>query len=216
MHTLDELIASLRAKGVLKSARIARALRRADRKGFVPGEFVEHAYADTALPIGEGQTISQPYTVVFMLELLAPRVGERIVDVGYGSGWQTVLLAELIGKKGRVYAIEILPNRCSSGKANVAKYPALAERVDFYCQNAASGLPDVARKIGGFDGIVAAAEVRDVPPAWREQLKIGGRLVYPRASSIFREVKKADGTFETKEHPGFAFVPFVEGRSGGG
>ncbi|OHA08450.1 MAG: hypothetical protein A3A44_00895 [Candidatus Sungbacteria bacterium RIFCSPLOWO2_01_FULL_60_25] len=216
MHTLDELIASLRAKGVLKSARIARAFGRVDRKDFVPAEFVERAYDDTALPIGEGQTISQPYTVVFMLELLAPEASERIVDVGYGSGWQTALLAELVGKRGRVYAIELLPNRCASGKANVEKYPALASRVDFYCENAAPGLPAVAREVGGFDGIIAAAEVREVPPAWREQLKIGGRLVYPRASSIFREVKKADGAFDAKEYAGFAFVPFVEGGAGAG
>jgi len=211
MHTLEELIDSLRVEGVLSSARFAQALRRVDRKDFVPADLAERAYEDTALPIGEGQTISQPYTVLFMLGLLAPEAGGRIVDIGYGSGWQTALLAELVGKTGRVYAIEVLPNRCASGKANVGTYPALAERIDFYCQNAAPGLPDVARTVGGFDGIIAAAEVRDVPLAWREQLKIGGRLVYPRASSIFREVKKTNGTFEMKEHPGFAFVPFVDG-----
>src|SRR3989344_3557654 len=211
MHTLEELIRSLRGTGVLKTTRIADALQRVDRKDFVPPDLVEHAYEDTALPIGEGQTISQPYTVVFMLELLAPEQGEHIVDIGYGSGWQTTLLAELVGTTGRVYAFEVLPNRCASGQANVEKYPASVSRVDFYCRSAAPGLPDVARDVGGFDGIIAAAEVRDVPPAWREQLKVGGRLVYPPGSSLFREVKNADGTVALKEYPGFAFVPFVDG-----
>lgn len=211
MQTLEELIASLRAKGVLPSPRFEQALRTVDRKDFVPTGFAERAYDDTALPIGEGQTISQPYTVFFMLGLLAPEAGDRIVDVGHGSGWQTALLADLVGEEGRIDACEILPDLCALGQANVAKYPLLRVRVDFHCQNAAPGLSGVARAIGGFNGIIAAAEVPDVPSAWREQLRARGRLVYPRASSIFREVKQTDGSFVVDEYPGFAFVPFVGG-----
>ena len=210
---MGEPITSLRKKGILKSMRLARALRRIDRKDFVPEAFIEHAYDDIPLPIGEGQTISQPYTVVYMLELLKPKPGEKIIDVGYGSGWQTALLAEMVGTTGKVHAIELLPGRCESGMRNVGKYSHLERRIEFHCQNAAPGLPEVAETIGGFHGIIAAAEVREVPKAWRDQLKIGGRLVYPRASSIFREMKRDDSTFEIDEHPGFAFVPFVEERA---
>ena len=207
---MDELIKLLRAKSVLKSVGISRALERVDRKDFVPAAFIRQAYLDVPLPIGEAQTISQPYTVVYMLELLQAKRGEHIVDVGYGSGWQTALLAECVGNAGTVYAIELVPEQCDFGKRNVEKYPHLVQRVLFYCQNAAPGLPEVAETIGGFDGIIAAAEVEDVPQAWRSQLRTGGRLVYPRAESVFRELKKGDGTFEVEEHPGFAFVPFVE------
>ncbi len=206
---MDELIASLERKGILKSASIKNALKGVDRKYFVPEGFMNLAYEDTALPIGEGQTISQPYTVVFMLELLSAKAGDKIMDVGHGSGWQTALLAEIVGDKGNVYAIELLEGLCRLGEKNVSKYPALRKHVRFYCQNAAPGLPEVAGDIGGFDGIISAAEVTEVPKSWREQLKIGGRMVYPQSQAIVREIKSDAGVFETSRYPGFVFVPFV-------
>lgn len=209
---MDELIASLEQKGVLKSALIKSALENIDRKNFVPEDFANIAYEDTALPIGEGQTISQPYTVVFMLELLEAKAGEKIMDVGHGSGWQTALIAEIVGDKGEVFAIELLKMLCRMGERNVSKYPALRKRVRFYCQNAAPGLADTVEEIGGFDAIIAAAEVADVPKTWRDQLKIGGRLVYPQNQAIVREIKSDVGVFETSHYPGFVFVPFVNKR----
>lgn len=208
--TLNQLIASLKSRGVLRSAEIERALKYVDRAKFVPDEYSVSAYDDTPLPIGQRQTISQPYTVVFMLELLGPKRGERIMDVGSGSGWQAALLAELIGARGKVYTIEIMPELCAILRRNIARFPKLAPRIKCYCQSAYGGLSDIARDIGGFDAIIAAAEVRDVPLAWRQQLKVGGRLVYPKANSLFLEVKQEDGTFGVDEYPGFAFVPFVK------
>jgi protein-L-isoaspartate(D-aspartate) O-methyltransferase len=179
------------------------------RPDFVPKEYAHFAYEDSALPIGAGQTISQPYTVVFMLELLAPQPGDHIMEVGAGSGWQTALLAALVGEAGHVYAIEINPLLAEFAEEHLAKYPELTGRITWYTQNAAAGLPEVAKQTHGFDGVIAAAEVGEVPTAWREQLKPGGRLVYPKAGSIFLEVKDSRGTFSVKEYPGFAFVPFI-------
>lgn len=208
--TLSDLIKQLVAEKVLKSENLIRAFEKADRKNFVPIEFNDAAYEDTALPIGEGQTISQPYTVAFMLELLSPQKGERVLEIGYGSAWQTALLAEAVGKNGKIYAFERVPALCEFGRKNLSRYPELYKRAELFCKDATPGLPEIAGEIGGFNGIIAAAELKDVPAAWRSQLKIGGRLVYPKQNSIFREIKTGEHNFETAEYPGFIFVPFVQ------
>lgn len=209
MDRQKQLIASLVKNGVLKTPAIQRAFEHIDRKYFIPHELAADAYEDTALPIGEGQTISQPYTVAFMLELLRPKAGDHIVDIGYGSGWQTALLADIVGAHGTIYAIERISELCALGKQNVAKYPEHEKQVEFFCQDATPGLPDTAQRIGGFDGIIAAADVRTVPKSWREQIKIGGRLVYPGEGTIYAELKRAKDSFEKTEYPGFIFVPFI-------
>lgn len=203
---MPNLIAELKEKGVLQSPSILRALEEIDRADFLPEELRDVAYEDTALPIGEGQTISQPYTVVFMLEQLQVRPGDVVLDVGYGSGWQTALLAHLVGPSGKIYAFEVVPFLCATGKENLEKYANLAQWVQCLCMSAQSGYVEVAP----FDRIVSAATVRDVPRQWHEQLSLGGRMVYPKGNSLMLEVKNSDGSFERKEFPGFVFVPFVE------
>ena len=131
------------------------------------------------------------------------------MDIGSGSLWQSALLARLVGENGKVYAIEIVPELYALGRANIAQFPELAERIASYCQDATPGLPEIARTVGGFDVIVAAAEVRAVPEAWRTQLKTGGRFLYPEAGALVYEKKNTDGAFVARSYPGFAFVPFV-------
>lgn len=211
-------------KGVLHTPKILEAFRAIDRKKFIPEDMEDLAYLDEALPIGFGQTISQPYTVVFMLELLMPESGNNILEIGYGSGWQTSLLAHIVSEggntsKGRVYAVELVKELCKLGKNNISKFNFIKSGiVKCFCQNAEGGLPDVADEIGGFDRIIAATSVYygsptsvidSVPTAWRSQLKSGGRIVIPIDSSIWLFIKNEDGSFEEKEHPGFVFVPFV-------
>ncbi len=202
---MEELIRLLKQKGVLRSSRLEQALREIDRVDFVQEGFREAAYEDTALPIGGGQTISQPYTVVFMLELLIPEEMDIILDVGYGSGWQSALLALMVGDKGHVYAIERMKKICGIGKKNIAEYPRLAERVTLFCRDATLGVPGQM-----FNGIIVAAEVHEVPDAWRNQLVRGGRLVYPQSQAIVKEIKRGDGDFSREVYPGFVFVPFVK------
>lgn len=207
---MDKLVKHLCDIGVLKTPEIISAFEKIDRKDFVMDEQKEMTYADIALPIGEGQTISQPYTVAFMLELLQPKRGDRILDIGFGSGWQTALLAHIVStksKSGVVFAMEIVPELCEFGKENILKYSFIKKGiVECFCRDAGNGFAEKAP----FDRIVVAASLAGkVPEAWREQLKPGGRIVVPIKNSIWLFVKIGDNKFEEYEYPGFAFVPFV-------
>lgn len=246
-----ELTDTLIKKGVLKNPRLIEAFRVVDRKNFVPEEFKDYAYVDAPLSLGEGQTISQPWTVAFMLELLCGSsdaatgrspdgcVGNNIMEIGYGSGWVTALMAHC---GANVYAIERIRELCKFGKENFEKFfnlpsdPLLGKEgrgeVRFFCQDGTLGLPEIAEKIGGFDKIIVAAAastaptssvgaaINSLPKAWRDQLKAGGKIVAPIGHSIFEFVKKGDaspvnpaGKFDEREHPGFAFVPLVADRA---
>ena len=204
-----DLINNLISKGVLKSHNIKDALENIDRIDFVGDKNEPYAYYDEALPIGHGQTISQPFTVVFMLELLGPRKGDIIMDVGSGSGWQSCLLAHIVGEKGFIHAIEVIPKLSKIGQENSLKYPTICNQIKFYCQSAEPGIQDVLESNGGFDKIICAAEIKEVPQSWREQLKINGVMVYPKGGGVYKETKIADGEFESEYYPGFIFVPFI-------
>jgi len=202
---MDKLIQELRCKGVLKHMPAQEAFKSIERADFVPRNKKLEAYQNHPISIGYGQTISQPYTVAFMLDLLKPLTGQKILEIGSGSGWQTALLAHIIGKKGKVFAMEIIPDLKESGEKNIAKYPKLAKRVTIINRNAKNGMPEEAP----FDGIIAAAMVNEIPKSWKKQLKIGGRMVFPFRNSIYVLTKKSKKDFEEEVFPGFLFVPFV-------
>jgi len=201
---MKNLVQYLKSNGLLQDENIAKAFLKIDRADFVPERVRHLAYSDQALPIGEGQTISQPTVVAFMLELLYPKLGDRILDVGAGSGWQTALLAEMVSNKGQVFAIEVVPQLYWQARKNVAEYK--FKNLHFFCQNARAGLP----KQAPFDGIIAGAAGENIPPAWKKQLKVGGRIVAPVGNSVFCYTKKSDNKFITKEYPGFLFVPLID------
>ena len=158
------------------------------------------------LSIGYGQTISQPLTVAFMFELLQPGKGEKVLDVGSGSGWTTALLAEIVGEKGKVIAIELVPELKKFGEKNVAKYNFVEKGIArFICADGSKGY----KKEAPFDKILASASARKMPKAWKEQLKINGKIITPIDSSIWLFNKKSEEEFEEKEYPGFVFVPLV-------
>ena len=204
MTLADELIAD----GVLSTPVLIEAFRAIDRIDFVGPDIQGEAYANTPLPIGQGQTISQPWTVAFMLELLQPQAGEKILDVGSGSGWQTTLLAQVVGEQGTVVGLEIIPELCAMGKANVKKYGFIESGVvTMHCQSALNGFAPAAP----FNKIIAAAAGETVPPAWQDQLAVGGIIVTPIGSSVLLLSKKSSTRWEREEYPGFAFVPLVAG-----
>ncbi len=191
---------------VLKSPEIIQAFENIDRADFVPQARRSEAYINEPLPIGWGQTISQPYTVAFMLELLQPQKGQKILDIGSGSGWQTALLAQIVGENGRVAGLEVIPELHKQSIKNISKYNFLKKGiVEMHCLNAAGGFP----KYAPYDRIIAAAAAAEIPQAWKDQLKIGGRLVAPVGSDVVLLIKKSITEFGVVHHPGFAFVPFV-------
>jgi len=164
------------------------------------------AELNEALPIGYGQTISQPLVVAFMLEQLTPEEGEKILDVGSGSGWTSALLGEIVGPEGKVIAIDIVPELVEFGEKNVAKYDFIKSGIaEFICADGSKGY----QKEAPFDKILASASAAKLPSAWQEQLKTGGRIVTPIGSSIWLFIKKSETNFEEVEYPGFAFVPLI-------
>lgn len=203
MALLDDLI----KRGWLKTEKIIKAFEAIKRVDFLPENVKDLAELNEALPIGWGQTISQPLVVAFMLELLKPEKGDKILDVGSGSGWTSALLAHIVGKEGKIIAIEIIPELTEFGKKNVKKYNFVEKGiVKFVCADGSRGYENEAP----FDKILASASARQAPKAWKEQLKIGGRIVTPIGSSIWLFLKKSDKEFEGTEYPGFVFVPLIE------
>ncbi len=203
---MEQLVEKLLQSSVLKTPRIVAAFRTIDRKDFVREEYEDEAYENMPLPIGSGQTISQPYTVAFMLELLAPKLGNTVMDVGSGSGWQTALLAHIVGATGKVYAIERVPELVKFGEKNIAKYNFLTKNVVEMCeQSAETNIPGTVP----LDCIIAGASAQKIPPVWKERIRAGGRIVMPIRESIFLFIKNKNGSFEKKEYPDFVFVPFI-------
>ena len=208
------LIGQLIDSGYLKKPDIIKAFEKINRADFVPSEQTIQAYQNIPLPIGSGQTISQPLTVAFMLELLRPEKGDKILEIGFGSGWQTSLMAELVGPKGRIFAIERIQEVYDLGKKNLEKYDFINKGiVKLYYQDGSKGLKTEAL----FDKIISAASIdckdekilESVPKAWKKQIKTGGIIVTPINYSIFRFKKISDDKFEIEEYPGFVFVPLV-------
>jgi protein-L-isoaspartate(D-aspartate) O-methyltransferase len=128
------------------------------------------------------------------------------LDIGAGSGWQTALLAHCVGQKGKVFAVERIPELVVFGRENVAKYNFLKKGiVKFITGDAGKGLEEQAP----FDKIVAAASAEKIPKKWKEQLRTRGRIVLPVKDSIWLLIKKSDKKFDQREFPGFAFVPLI-------
>lgn len=199
----SQLIDNLIAEGWLRSKAIIQAFEKVKREDFLPSHAEDSAYFNTAFPIGFGQTISQPLVVAFMLELLEPKKGEKILDIGSGSGWTTALLADLVGKRGRVIGLEIIPELKDFGKKNISKYELCNAKI--LLRDGTKGY----NKEAPYDKILCSAEAAELPGTLKEQLKIGGRIVIPIGTSIcvLDKIGKAD--FLKKCYPGFAFVPLV-------
>ena len=192
----------LRRRGITDE-RVLAAMARVPRELFVPGSLRPYAYDDGALPIGEGQTISQPFVVATICSLLALRGDERALDVGTGSGYQAAVLAELADD---VITVERIPSLAEAARARLAE--AGYERVEVVVGDGSLGVPAQAP----FHAIAVAAAAPSIPPALYDQLVEGGRLVVPRGSRRGQElvlaVRAAKGPAERTSIP-VRFVPLV-------
>lgn len=203
---MNMLINNLISKGYLKTDIIIDAFSEINRVEFIPEELELMAENEVALPIGCGQTISQPLVVAFMLELLNPQKGQKILDVGSGSGWTTALLSYIVGNEGKVFGIENIQELKDFGEKNVEKYGFIKKGIaEIIHGDGSKGLPEEAP----FDRILVSASTDKIPPALKDQLKVGGKMVIPIESSVVYMEKKSETEFDKEEFPGFIFVPLI-------
>lgn len=199
-----ELIESFERAGFSK--KIINAFSKVKRENFVPENMGENAYEDTALPIGHGQTISQPYTIALMLSELNLNLGQKVLEIGSGSGYVLALLSEIVGKRGRIFGMEIIKKLAEKSKELLENY----ENVKIYSRSGFDGLKEESP----FDRILISAAVREIPSSILNQLKDGGILVAPRGPRFEQNIviiQRKGNEFITKsEIKGFIFVPFVE------
>jgi protein-L-isoaspartate(D-aspartate) O-methyltransferase len=202
MISNNDLINHLLNTGALRSSNITDAFVHVDRVDFVNDPTVSDVYADYPLQIGYGQTISQPTTVAMMLEMLSPHKGDKIIDIGSGSGWTTALLSFIVGEKGSVTGVERVESLIKFGSRNLHKYNFKNSKII----QAGDELGIVGEK---FDRILVSAAADEFPSELTHQLKIGGKLVIPVQNSIFEVTKKENGKLDALEHYGFTFVPLI-------
>lgn len=217
---MEQLIRELITQGVLKSKHIINAFRHINRIDFVPTIAKSYAYINEPISIGYGQTISQPLTVAFMLELLSPQPGQKILDIGSGSGWQTALLSYIVShdiygntlqkeKCGKIIGIELISELAKESKIHISKYNFIKKHIaEIHCLSAQHGFP----KEAPFSRIIAAASAKKIPSQWKEQLEDDGVIIAPIGSSIV-SIKKEKGIYKEKKYKSFAFVPFIYGEN---
>ncbi len=180
---------------------VAAAFAAHPRTGFLPPELRAQADYDGPLPIGHGQTNSQPRTVASMLRLLDVGPGMRVLDVGSGSGWTTALLAHLVGPTGRVFGVELIPELARWGAANLANASHPWAGIEVAIPGVL-GLPEH----GPFDRILVSAEPDELPQTLVDQLRDGGVMVIPVAGEMLRVARRGDKT-EISRHGMYRFVP---------
>jgi protein-L-isoaspartate(D-aspartate) O-methyltransferase len=198
----DAMIDLLKRRGI-KDEAVLDAMAHVPRHEFVEGRGVRSAYGDHPLPIGSQQTISQPYIVAFMTEALMLSPGDRVLEIGTGSGYQAAILAQM-GME--VYTVERIPELQQEAEARLER---LGYEIHCMLSDGYSGWPEFAP----YDGIIVTAAAPTIPEPLTEQLAEGGRMVIPVGQpgsyqNLWR-VTKADGEIRKTDLGGVAFVPFV-------
>ncbi len=206
------MIKDLVGMGVLRSERVVRAMSKVPRELFLPPELRKYAYLDTPLPIGFGQTISAPHMVALMTELLEVQVGNKVLEVGTGSGYQAAILAELVGDEGHVYTVEIVKELVEFSRENLMRAGYLG-RVTVIHGDGSLGYEAASP----YDRIIVTAAAPDIPNPLVSQLRPGGRMVIPVGDAYLQHLtvvrKDVDSSVEVEVGTPCVFVPLV-GRYG--
>ncbi len=202
MSTAQEMVALIRRRGIY-DPRLLEALEQVPRHEFVPDEYRAMAYGDHPLPIGHGQTISQPYIVALMTDLLNLRSGDRVLEIGTGSGYQAAILAAM-GMD--VYSVERLPALYEAARTRLAS---LGYDVHLRLGDGYEGWPEFAP----YRGIIVTAAAPHIPPPLLEQLAEGGHLVIPQGAphhyQSLRQIVKRHRDWQSFDWGDVTFVPFI-------
>jgi len=203
-----QLMKSLRKKGIQDEA-VLSAMEALPRHLFLEKAFEEWAYQDKPFPIGNEQTISQPYTVAYMTELLQVKKRQKVLEIGTGSGYQAALLA-LLG--ARVYTVERQQELYEQARRKLDQLG--FGQIRTYWRDGYQGLPELAP----FDRIIVTAGAPEVPEALLEQLAIGGIMVIPvgkKGQRMYRITRQSENQYDEEVLGHFRFVPFLEGKENG-
>ena len=192
------------ARGV-RSELVLNAMRTVPRESFLPEQLREFSYQDSPLPIDEGQTISQPYIVAFMIEALALEGGERVLEIGAGSGYAAAILSRIAGDVYTVERIGQLAEKAASTLADLGYH-----NVHVRHEDGTKGWPEHAP----YDGIIVAAGGPAIPESLKEQLKIGGRLIIPigrdpRVQELVRVTRVGENKYNREDLADVRFVPLI-------
>ena len=201
----DEMVEKAVFRRGVRSELVLNAMRAVPREAFLPDQLREFAYQDSPLPIEEGQTISQPYIVAFMTEALALQGGERILEIGAGSGYAAAVLSRIAGDVYTVERIGQLAEKAASTLADLGYH-----NVHVRHEDGTKGWPEHAP----YDGIVVAAGGPEIPESLKEQLKIGGRLVIPvgrdpRVQELVRVTRISENRYDREDLADVRFVPLT-------
>lgn len=200
----ERLLRELIDEGWLKTKTVIDAFRKVPREDFVPQEYRKFAYANEPLPIAAGQTISQPLTVAVMTEALAAKKGDKVLEVGTGSGYQAAILSEIVVQRGKVITTEIISELFEFAKKNLKNYRNVT------VLNIDGSLGYSPEK--PYDGIIVTASAPSVPESLLDQLKDGGRLIIPVGDRMFL-IEKQNNKIKETFLGYFSFVP-LRGKHG--
>jgi protein-L-isoaspartate(D-aspartate) O-methyltransferase len=201
------MVRRLRSAGYVRTPEVERAMETVPRELFLPTSMAEEAYVDSPLPIGRGQTISAPHMVAIMSEELELRPGQKVLEIGGGSGYHAAVTAELVRPGGKIFTMERIPELVDAAKSNIAR-AGYSDLVEVILGDGSKGLPEKAP----FDRIFVACGAPDVPAPLVGQLAEMGVMLVPvggRSCQDLVKVRKRNGRISHESRGGCIFVPLI-------